>query len=91
MLYFTKDDFEANISFAEEPLGRLLIPEQKPSSSAAAVRLNAVDNALRELANTLNSDICRPREMPDELIRMYEKVCLDMCQIRAAEKNIIRG
>lgn len=91
MIYFTRDDFESNISFSEEPRGRILIPEQAPSPAAAAVRLDAVDKVLRELANTLNSDICRPREMPDDLVKLYEKVCIDMCAIRAAERNIIRG
>lgn len=68
---------------------RLFIPKQGPDKYAAAKRFAILDGILSDwyfMVNNANS-----REMPEELLNLYDAACTTMLKIREMEQAIVLG
>ena len=74
-------NFEENIFIKEKPL----------NTGAAAYRFSVVEEVLEEWFDKVNSERANTRDMPGDLIELYEDACRTMLKIRMRERDIVLG
>lgn len=68
---------------------RLFMPKQGADKQAAMKRYAAVESVLYDWHAIVNQT--NYRELPEDLIDLYETACRTMLKIQAREKNIVMG
>lgn len=91
MINISKEEFFKAVESPFDRPPRLFLPEKGPDKRAAAIRYAAVDKAMEDWYSEINSGIANARELPQELIALYEKTCDLMLQIRERERDILIG
>ena len=91
MINITKEEFFKAVESPFDRPPRLFIPVKGPDKRAAALRYAAVDKVMEDWYSAINSGEANARELPDELLTLYEKACDLMLEIRERERDILIG
>lgn len=65
------------------------IIQKEPDRQAAAYRYYLVERILREWHGELNDESCNTREMPNLLIKLYDKAVDTLLEIRNYERELM--
>ena len=74
-------NFEENIFIKEKPI----------NTAAASYRYSVVEKVLEEWFDEVNSERANTRDMPGDLVELYEEACRTMLKIRMRERDIVLG
>ena len=74
-------DYKENIFIKSKPV----------NTKAAAYRYAVVEDILEEWFDKVNSERADTREMPGDLIDLYEHACETLLKIRTKERDILLG
>lgn len=66
------------------------IMKKAPDRQAASHRAFLAEDLLRKWYDELNADSCDTREMPDELLKMYQMACDTIVDIIKYEEKLSR-
>lgn len=87
--FITKDEFYDAVGLPTKD--RSFITHKKLNQTAAAHRFSTTDRIFKEWFDEINSEKCNTRDMPADLILLYEDACEIMLEILAKEKEIVSG
>lgn len=75
--------------YMPEPKNNIFIRQRPIDTKAAAYRYSVVERILEDWFDEINSERADTRDMPADLVDLYEEACRTMLKIRMKEREIL--
>jgi hypothetical protein len=85
---YTTEEIKRTMEPADEPIWHGFIDRKMPDRKAARQRYEFVQDILYDWHGKLNDKDCNTREMPEELLELYDRAVGIMVKISNYEKKL---